>query len=317
MRTPSKLPPALAAGPFTLSEARESRVSYGQLRHRQVLHLSRGISRMDDDGELALALLARPYSRITGFSAASHATAFAIWGIPGILPGASADTIHIARQYPHATPRRTGVSGHRTHLLDGEVECLDGLWITTRSRTWLDCARKMGVDELTVAADHLVRIPREDFEGRTEPYATIDSLEALLARHRGTPGIRKARLALGQARVGSDSAPETRLRLALARSTLPEPELNVPVALSGGAVREPDFSFKEYLVAAEYDGGTHADPAQVDRDIAREEDFAGAGWLQVRVSKRHMLNEARPAVAKIRDALCARGWRPEAASVAR
>ncbi|WP_125610792.1 hypothetical protein [Specibacter cremeus] len=130
----------------------------------------------------------------------------------------------------------------------------------------------------------------------------------MLDRHKGTPGIRKARAALELARVGSDSAPETRLRLAVIRHGLPEPELNTAIILGSGTVRAPDQSFRKYRIAVEYEGGTHAAPDQVDRDIARQEDYAAAGWVEVRLSKRHMANGARAAVAKIRQALISRGW---------
>ena len=101
----------------------------------------------------------------------------------------------------------------------------------------------------------------------------------MLDRHKGTPGIRKARLALEQSRVGSDSAQETRLRLALEDAGLPEPELNAPTDLGSGVVRQPDLSYPEYKVAVEYEGEGHSDAAQIVRDIAREEDFSRAGWL--------------------------------------
>jgi very-short-patch-repair endonuclease len=63
-------------------------------------------------------------------------------------------------------------------------------------------------------------------------------------------------------------------------------------------------------VAVEYDGEPHSGPAQIVRDITREEDFARAGWHLVRISKRHMENDARSAVAKVRVSLLDRGWTP-------
>ncbi|MCD5342665.1 hypothetical protein LR392_10570 [Arthrobacter sp. AK04] len=168
----------------------------------------------------------------------------------------------------------------------------------------------MSIEELTVVADHLLRIPRPDFEGRSKPHAARDDLEEMLDRHKGTPGIRKARVALDRARVGSDSAPETRLRLALEDAGLPEPLLNVPTQLHAAVVRQPDLSYPEQKVAVEYDGEGHSEAAQIVRDIAREEDFARTGWMLVRISKRHMENEARAAVAKARSALLSRGWQP-------
>jgi hypothetical protein len=272
---------------------------------------SRGVRIPSDAVPLERLGVVRPYTIVTPFSAASHATAFTLWDFPGFLPGQDDGRIHISRPDAMAIPRRRGVVGHVGQFFPDEVVSLDGVLITSRARTWLDCSRKMGIDELTVVADHLVRIPRPEFEGRTEPHATLEELADMLDRHKGTPGIRKARLALEQARVGADSAPETRLRLALENAGLPEPELNMPTELHAGVVRQPDLSYPEHKVAVEYEGEGHSDAAQIVRDIAREEDFARAGWTLVRISKRHMENGARSAVAKVRAALLSRGWVPK------
>lgn len=245
---------------------------------------------------------------VTGLSAASHASAFLLWEFPGFLPGTHESVLHISRPDSAAIMRRPGVKGHRGQFFPDEITTLHGLLVTTRVRTWLDCSRKMTIDEITVVADHLLRIPRPELEGRSEPFATFEVLEEMLDRHKGTPGIRKARLALEQAKIGSDSAPETRLRLALEYAGLPEPQLNVLIELCTGVVRQPDMSYPEQKVAVEYDGEGHSEAAQIVRDIAREEDFARAGWLVIRISKRHMENEAKAAVVKVRQALRSRGW---------
>jgi hypothetical protein len=305
-----RLPEVLHLAPFTVAEALGHGASYGQLCHRDVLTLSRGIKSLKNDADVPLALLTRPYTLVTGYSATSHATAFAIWQLPGFLPGAGGKALHISRQYPHVPARRLGVAGHRTMFRNDEVCFFNGLWITTRSRTWLDCARKMCVEELVVVADHLVRIPRPEFERRTEPYATMAELAILLERHPGTPGIVKAREALRLARVGSDSPQETKLRLACGYAGLPEPLLNAKTELTAGVERTPDQSYPDFRVAVEYDGAMHADPRQVERDVTRAEDYARAGWHEVRIMKGHMANDAKEAVRKVRDALYDRGWRP-------
>lgn len=253
----------------------------------------------------------RPFTTITAFSAASHATAFTFWQFPGYLPGQDDPRIHISRPDTMAIPRRRGVVGHVGQFFDDEIVCVDGLLVTSRPRTWLDIARRMTVEELTVVADHLVRIPRPAFEFRTHPYCTLEELADMLDRHKGTPGIRKARLALDRACVGSDSAPETRLRLALEDRGLPKALVNVPTQLSTGVVRQPDLSYPEQQVAVEYDGEVHSTADQVVKDIAREEDFTRGGWLLVRISKHHMENEGRAAVSKVRAALLSSGWSPD------
>ncbi|MFB9715328.1 hypothetical protein [Arthrobacter methylotrophus] len=317
MRTPQSLPAPLAVAPFTCQEAADAGVSHRRLRHPSLHSPSRGI-RIPEAAlvegqakDVSLPLVIRPFTVVTEFSAASHATAFSLWRFPGFLPGGDDPRIHLSRPDTMAIPRRTGVVGHVGQFFDDEITSVDGLLITTRARTWLDVSRKMSIDELTVVADHLLRFPRPELEGRTESHGTREQLAEMLDRHKGTPGIRKARLALEQARIGSDSAPETRLRLALERGGLPEPQLNAVTELSAGVVRQPDLGYPEHRVAVEYDGATHSEPAQIVRDIAREEDFSRAGWQLVRISKRHMANDARSAVAKVRAALLDRGWNPK------
>lgn len=68
------------------------------------------------------------------------------------------------------------------------------------------------------------------------------------------------------------------------------------------------MAFEEYRVAVEYEGASHSLPDQVVRDISREEDFTRGGWIQVRLSKRHMEAGGAVAVAKVRTALVSRGW---------
>ena len=308
MRDPNPLPAPLGEVPFTVYEAVDAGVSPGRLRFRELRVPSRGVRIPTTFVRLDRFKVVRPYTVVTPFSAASHTTAFVLWGLPGFLPNRDDERIHISRPDTMAIPRRRGVVGHVGQFFADEIVALDGLLVTSRTRTWLDCSRKMSIDELTVVADHLLRIPRPEFEGRTEPHATLAELADMLDRHKGTPGIRKARLALDQARVGADSAPETRLRLALENAGLPEPKLNVPTELNPGVVRQPDLSYPEHKVAVEYEGEGHSEAAQIVRDIAREEDFSRAGWTLVRISRRHMENGGRSAVAKVRTALVNRSW---------
>jgi hypothetical protein len=316
VKTPQPLPEPLSLTPFTCQEAADAGVSLRRLRHGALSSPSRGIRVPGHDSVSGpgtgpcLPEVVRPFTRVTEFSAASHATAFTFWQFPGFLPGQQDPDIHISRPDTMAIPRRTGVIGHVGQFFDDEIVCVEGLLVTSRLRTWLDIARRMSAEELTVVADHLLRIPRPEFEDRTAPYATREQLAEMLDRHKGTPGIRKARLALEMARVGADSAPETRLRLALQYEGLPEPELNMPTELRSGVVRQPDLGYPEYKVAVEYEGDGHSEPDQIVRDIAREEDYSRAGWLPVRISKRHMQHYALSAVAKVRDALLSRGWTP-------
>ena len=205
--------------------------------------------------------------------------------------------------------QRPGVVSHRSRILPGEVTIVDGISLTARIRTWLDLAEALDLDDLVVIADYLLRNPRPEFEGRAEAYATREKLGEMLRRHPGKRGLRKAREALALARLGADSPPETRLRLAMARASLPEPEVNRPIRNhDGGVLHSPDLSLPEYRIAIEYEGESHGNADQIARDIEREERARAADWDEVRISKRHMANGGRRAVEKIIAALQQRGW---------
>lgn len=95
------------------------------------------------------------------------------------------------------------------------------------ARTWLDLASLLSIDELVAAGDSIIVEHGEDFPVPRRPLATVSDLQKIVGRHPGMRGVKKARLALDLVRVGSDSAPETMMRLALVRAGLPEPTLNV------------------------------------------------------------------------------------------
>jgi hypothetical protein len=195
-------------------------------------------------------------------------------------------------------------------LYSDEIIMVDGIPVTTPERTWLDMAEMLTIDELVALGDSCVRVPRAAFENRAAPHCGVADLRRVIARHRGKRGIRRAKEALALIRVGSDSPQETLLRLAVTRAGLPEPELNAPITGDDGCPHhQPDLSYRKYRIGVEYEGDHHGEEEQVVRDITRSESYAALGWTEVRISKRNMLNDARPAVTKIRAALIQAGWR--------
>ena len=153
---------------------------------------------------------------------------------------------HVIRPEGAAHLNRPHVIVHRMKLYDDEITLLDGIPLTTPERTWLDLAEMLTVDELVVAGDSCVRIPRREFEGRDLPLCSLGDLQRMIDRHRGKRGIRKAREAIKLIRVGSDSPQESLLRLAIVRGGLPEPELNVPVIDDEGTRHhQPDLSYRK------------------------------------------------------------------------
>ncbi|GAA2201729.1 hypothetical protein [Sinomonas flava] len=316
MKTPRRLPQQLSGRPFTVAEAAHAGVSKGRLRHRSLRPLGRGIRGQGTTAALTLGARVRPFVEVNEQCAASHATAAELHGLPTRKRGLGEDEVfHVIRPEGAAHLKRPHVVVHRAKLLPGETMLVGGIPVTSPARTWLDLAERITLDELVAVGDACVRIPYPELEGREEPHCTVGDLRDIVARHRGKRGIRKARLALALIRVGSDSPQETALRLALLRAGLPEPVLNARiVGKRGQHGPKPDIGYPEYGVGVEYEGEHHGTEPQIVRDIARSESYDDVGWAEVRISKRHMANEGKAAVAKVRTALFLRGWRPGQAS---
>lgn len=311
MKTARPLPDDFQDRPFTVVDAARAGVSHKRLRHRSLHRLGKGIRSASPTAELPLSVRVRPFIEVNERCAASHLTAAELLVLPRRQQKGLPDMFHVIRPEGEAHLNRPHVIVHRMKLFSDEVTIVDGIPVTTPERTWLDMAEMLSVDELVAMGDSCVRVPRPDLEDRVMPLCTLADLQRMIDRHKGKRGLRKAKEAIKLIRVGSDSPQETLLRLAVIRAGLPEPELNVPIISEDGARHhEPDLSYRKYKVGIEYEGEHHGDEAQVVRDIARSERYEALGWTEVRISKRHMYNDAKPAVSKVRAALVQAGWRP-------
>jgi hypothetical protein len=311
MKTARPLPDDFRGRPFTVVEAAAAGVSPKRLRHRSLAALGRGIRVQSPAPGLPLCVRVRPFIEVNERCAASHLTAAELGALPVRQPKEAPPMYHVIRPEGAAHLNRPHVIVHRMKLYDDEITLLDGIPITTPERTWLDLAEMLTVEQLVVAGDSCVRMPRPELEGRDVPLCSLDDLQRMIDRHKGKRGIRKAREAIALIRVGSDSPQESLLRLAIVRAGLPEPELNVPIIDDAGTRHhEPDLSYRKYRIGVEYEGELHGDEGQIVRDIARSEKYTALGWTEVRISKRHMHDDAKAAVAKVRAALLQAGWRP-------
>lgn len=310
MKTPRPLPEELQDRPFTVDEAARAGVSHKRLRHRALRRLGKGIRSGTATAELPLSIRVRPFIEVNERCAASHLTAAEMLVLPRRQQKGTPDMFHVIRPEGSAHLNRPHVIVHRMKLFSDEVTTVDGIPVTTPERTWLDMAEMLSVDELVAMGDSCVRVPRAALEDRDMPHCSLADLQRMIDRHKGKRGLRRAKEAIKLIRVGSDSPQETLLRLAVVRAGLPEPELNVPIIGDDGLRHhEPDLSYRKYRIGIEYEGEKHGDEGQIVRDITRSEKYEALGWTEVRISKRHMLNDAKPAVAKVRSALVQAGWR--------
>lgn len=304
------LPLHLASGSFSLRAADKAGISRTRTEAQDLVTVSRGI-RVPLDAAPSGAAALRAYTELDDESVLSLGSAARLWAVP--LPRRLEDDwrIHLARRRGFSTPRRVNVVGHLLTLLPGEVVELDGVRLTSPARTWLDLAAVLSLDELVVAGDALVCEHGPEFPVPRDAWCGIEELRAMVARHPGSRGVRKARAAVELVRVGADSAPETRLRLALVRARLPEPALNQVVWSDLGVpVLWPDAAYPQWQVALQYEGAHHNGEEQYLRDIQRADTAARHGWLEVRLSRLDLAGEHPAAARKVRIALESRGWRP-------
>jgi hypothetical protein len=307
------LPPHLATGSFSLRAADKAGLTRTRTAAKDLVTVSRGI-RVPAGSAAAGPAALRAYTDLDDGSILSLGSAARLWNAP--LPGWLEEDwrIHLARRRGQSTPRRVNVVGHQLALRPDEVVELDGVRLTSPARTWLDLASLIGADDLVVAGDALVCEHGPEFPFPRDALCSIDELRSMVARHPGRRGVRKARAAVELIRVGADSPPETRLRLALVRAGLPEPVLNHvvcgqdPWGGPGVPVLWPDAAYPQWRVALQYEGAHHNGEDQYLRDIRRADTAARCGWLEVRLSRLDLAGVHLAAVGKVRTALAGRGW---------
>lgn len=289
----------LASSPFTFDSALAAGVSAKRLRGQDLVHVSRGLYRpLAWDFELEAA--ARVLSEVSPGAWISHVTAARLHCL--VLPAWLSDSTELHLSKPKQLPqvRRKGVTAHTVIAGPDEIEYVNGIRISTRSRTWLDLARRLSLAELVCLGDQLIRIPRLEFEGRSEPFDSLDGLRALVGRHPNLQGVVRAREALEMMRVGADSAPESLLRLAMLDANLPEPDLQIALRPADAASPTADLGYRRRRLAIQYDGDHHLLEAQRLSDRRRDKAFESAGWTVLVFTKGDAVDGFKAATAAIK-----------------
>jgi len=133
-------------------------------------------------------------------------------------------------------------------------------------------------------------------------------------RHPNLQGIVRARAALELMRVGSDSGPETLLRLAMCDAGLPEPELQIRLRPERADSPTADLGYRRRRLAVQYDGGHHLLPAQIFSDRRRDKAFEAAGWTVLVLTKDDLTDGFAGATAKMKRILRAAYLSPSSAA---
>ncbi len=279
------------SGPWTSGQLRRRGVTEQELRGPGYARVFHGVYAAADAAptlrmRAEAALLVAP----AGAALARHSAA-RLWG--GVVPAAS--EIYLTLR----PVSRLRVSGIDARVRAGSATTQHhGLLMTTPAQTFVDLGTELGLVDLVVLGDSMVRA------GAVTP-------DELLGAVGSAPGRRAARRAARLVRARVDSPMETRLRLLLVLAGLPEPVVDIAIRDEGGrVVYRLDLSYPQVRVAVEYDGRQHAEnTAQWRWDVRRREELESDGWRLVVVLAGDIYREPARTLARVVAALGERGMR--------
>ncbi|HZI96625.1 MAG TPA: hypothetical protein VFD41_03760 [Actinomycetales bacterium] len=289
MPRPALRPPELLEGPFTVTEALRAGLTRRMLDSRQWRRVLTGVyvsTSTPDTAEVRLAALRLVL--LPGCAAAGLTAAWAhgVWTPP---PWRVAPLVQ-TRSLGGAQLLRAGTTGRR-QVLDGDLVEVDGMLATSVERTCFDLMRCVPLVESVTVADAFT----------ASGLVFVADLEEYVDRHRRWPGVCTARMAVNLCSPRARSSGESRLRMVVVLSGLPEPLVNRPLFIdtpAGEVVRYADLlMLTRRTTALEYDGGYHDDEEQKESDDERENLFVARATIPVLRYRKKALRRDVQAVA--------------------
>jgi len=275
-------------GSHAIAEGRLTRERLRSLGYRRLVQGVYADPTLDVDHRLracGVALLLPAGAAIGGHSAAAwHGAPFA-----GIH-----ETVTVVRpaDVEWKGPRQVRV--HRTDLATTDVELVDHVPVTTASRTAWDVATLEPLGTAVAALDAMVRAGA----------IHLSQLDHLAERGTGRWGVVKVRRAFGLVDPRAESAPESKVRVALVLAGLaPVPQFHVQHR--GEFLAKVDFAWPEAKLIVEYEGAHHFEAEQIVTDDHRYAALVAAGWRVLRLSAPD-LHDLDSVVRRVRDALAGR-----------
>jgi Protein of unknown function (DUF559) len=186
---------------------------------------------------------------------------------------------------------RLGIRVHRhPDLTPADIDIVDGIPVTSVSRTLLDLATFLREPQLERACDQAV------IEGDFD----MCEMEDLLKRSRGRRGVARLRNVLARGDLGEDipaSGLELRYRELCAQAGLPKPEINRYILL-GDEYHKVDFLWRKQRVVVETDGDRyHSTGWQRARDERRDQLLEKHGYRRARIPEEAIADDPTQAIA--------------------
>lgn len=270
--------------PFTRAQARDAGLTWRYLDGPRCQRLFPGVY-VDAGVTLSPAVIARAALLFVPTAVAvCHVTAAAVQRLP--VP--QTDVIHLLLPPEAPRIRRRDISIHRGSR---RLSTRDGVSLTTAAETFVDVAADVPLVDGVALGDAIVH----------EGYASVATLRRAAQRVSGVAGSRVREVA-ALLRPGVISPRESRLRLLMIFSGLPEPVVAHEV-VAAGRRRALDMAYPEWKVAIEYDGRHHVErDLQRSEDIERREQLSDEEWKIVTVTGMQMWDPER-VIGRVRAAL--------------
>ena len=214
---------------------------------------------------------------------ASHRSAGAIKQLPRMPDGIVELSVPRTRRVTHA-----GIKIHHVGVLPtADTTVVDGIPVTTVTRTLIDLAAVVSVDIVEEALDDALR------RGLTSVRRLRRRLDELNPRGRTGTGALRVLLDARATGATPESVLETRLLRHLRRARLPLPVCQFPIRHDGRIVAVVDFAYPDKRVAIEVDGYRwHSGRGRWQSDLARRNALAALGWRVIHATSTDMTRPA-------------------------
>ena len=286
------MPRSRITGPATRSDLRASGLNERELRHPDVVRLSRDTYLPRAlSGELTTRLAAVLLTAPPG-AVVSHLSAADVWGLQIPFRDRSDDRVDVTSPEGSRAESRIDRRLYRLPIGDLDVVRRKSLPITTPARTWRDLAGILEPPALLAATDQIVN-----------GLASRRELQEELARRPRGRGCARARLVLPVSSPLADSPMESVLRWLIHDACLPMPVLQFAVRDAGVVLAAADMAWPEHKVLVEFDGDVHRERKTFVNDRRRQNRLVAAGWIVLSFTSADVYGDPAGVLAQIRCAL--------------
>jgi hypothetical protein len=284
--------PADLSQPFTRAEfiaaGGRRHALEGPKYHNVTRSVHVDVCRLDSDTRIRAALKVHPEGAF-----ASHWSAAQVLSLP--VPDNPFE--HVTVRNPDDRRYRPTIKPHVTIRKRGVI-VVRGIPVTDPITTFLQMAGHLGLVDLVVLGDAIVRIHR------------ISPARLLEAAQRSTDYYAAAATrAARYVRKGVHSPMETRLRMLIVLAGLPEPVVNLVLVHEDGSWRRRfDLCYPRIKLVVEYNGRQHRKEPQRSKDRTRTEELEPEGYKILAFEAEDIFATPEATLQKVRRHLILRGW---------